>query len=110
MKQRGFSFLLTMLMSMIGVDTFAYDAKVDGIYYNFRGTEAAVTCVYSGSSLNKDAYSDDVVIPSSVTYNGKTYPVTKIEPYAFCYCYMLTSVTIPNSVTSIEYGAFSGCI
>ncbi len=34
--------------------------------------------------------------------------MTSIGDYAFSYCTSLTSVTIPNSVTSI-YGTFSGC-
>ena len=40
------------------------------------------------------------VIPNSVT---------SIGPFAFAYCYDLTSVTIPNSVESIGYAAFAYC-
>ena len=32
-----------------------------------------------------------------------------IPAYAFCYCNSLVSITIPNSVISIGYGAFGGC-
>lgn len=35
--------------------------------------------------------------------------VTSIGEYAFGYCTELTSVTIPDSVTNIEAGAFHGC-
>ena len=36
--------------------------------------------------------------------------VTNIGNCAFLRCTNLTSITIPNSVTSIERAAFAGCI
>ena len=54
--------------------------------------------------------SGDVVILSKFTVNGFEYNVTSIGKWAFCYCANMTSVTIPNSVTSIGEDAFSGCI
>ena len=53
--------------------------------------------------------SGDVVIPSSVEYNGTTYSVTSIGDSAFYHCSGLTSASIPNGVTSIDSFAFSGC-
>ncbi len=53
--------------------------------------------------------SGDLIIPSTINYNGTTYSVASIGNDAFCYCSSLTSVTIPNSVTSIGERAFSDC-
>ena len=47
----------------------------------------------------------DVTIPSTV----RGLPVRSIRSGAFYYCTKLTSVTIPESVTSIGWGAFRDC-
>ena len=49
---------------------------------------------------------DSLVIPSTVTYNGTTYSVTKINQSALSHSNLLRSVVIPNSVTTIEDCAF----
>ena len=94
--------LLLLLVTLLPLMANAYDAEIDGIYYNFSGNNAEVT---SGSPK----YSGSVIIPKSVTYSGKTYSVTSIGEIAFYYCSGLTSITIGNSVTSIGDEAFSGC-
>ena len=48
-----------------------------------------------------------VSIPSSVTIEGSTFSVTSIGNSAFYSCDGLTSIEIPNSVTSIGNSAFS---
>ena len=135
MKRFSLLILLTMLMSMMETNAFAYDIAVknaDGvtIYYNYynEGKELEVTFLYSDS---KNYHVDNVVIPEEVTYMNRTRKVTSIGSdafkyssltsvtipnsvtsigsYAFEYCTRLTSVNIPNSVTSIGDGAFQGC-
>ena len=90
-------------------------AEVDGIYYNFLGTNAEVTFFpagYSqGSSLRSTEvnYSGNITIPSQVSYSGNTYQVTRIGDSAFEDCNELTSVAIPESVTHIGSKAFANC-
>ena len=111
MRKISFAFLLTLFFSMVGNNAFAYDAEVDGIYYNFKGNEAIVTCYSSTSTYryNKDGYNGDVVIPEKVTHNGKTYDVTSIESNAFYECSTLNSIKIPSSIASSGSLAFEGC-
>ena len=88
----------------------AHDFEVDGIYYNIiNENEASVTYRGSYPSDYSNEYSGEVIIPSTVTYNGITYPVTDIATFAFGGCSGLNSVNIPNSVTEIGNYAFSGC-
>ena len=95
---------------LLPVVTKAYDAYINGIYYNFKGDEATVTYKLYSNGIYYSYYSGSVIIPESVTYNGTTYTVTSIGGYAFSACTGLTSNTIPNSVTSIGYYAFNKCI
>ena len=116
MKKLNFTFLFTMLMSMVGLNASAHNIEVknaDGktIYYSYinYGTELAVTYRGTDYSHFPNEYTGNVVIPESVTYNNKTYSVTSIDSGAFYDCSGLTSIEIPNSVTSIGYRAFYGC-
>ena len=115
MKQTKLFLLLTALLSMVGAKSGAHDIEVkngDGktIYYNWANNQTELAVTYKGNSPTEysNEYSGNVVIPESVTYNGKNYPVTSIGNDAFGGCSNLTSVTIPNSVTTIGSNAFSG--
>ena len=103
-------FLLTTIAVLLGsVMANAHDFEVDGIFYDIlSSTDLTVEVTYEGYSSNsyKEEYSGVVIIPSSVTYNSRTYSVTSIGGYAFGDCSSLTSVTIPNSVTSIGNNVF----
>ena len=102
--------LLLLLVALLPMVASAYDAQIDGIYYDFSGDNATVTFKeYRAFNDYYSDYSGAVVIPSTVTYNGKTYSVTSIGSRAFRECSKLTSVIIPNSVTSIGYGVFAYC-
>ena len=82
-------------------------AASNAIYYKFDDAKLTATVTYRGSSYDQYAneYKGNVVIPATVTYGGNPYSVTSIGGGAFEYCSGLTSVTIPNSVTSIGWDA-----
>ena len=102
MKERFTACLTTLILSVFfSISALAYDVEVDGIYYDISETAATV-------ARGRD-YSGMIVIPESITYNNSKYSVTSIGARAFDSCNGLTSVTIPNSVTSIGDYAFTIC-
>ena len=66
---------------------------------NNDGTATVFSCNRTVTSIK---------IPSNVESNGQTYTVTSIGDHAFASCY-ITSVDIPDGVTSIGNGAFLRC-
>ena len=111
MKTTIINKILLVLMLITAQQVSALEFQVDGIYYRtsiFTKNSAYVT--HSGTSYTESVeYQGEVVIPESVTYNGKTYTIASIGGYAFAGCPGLTSVTIPSTVTTINQNAFNGC-
>ena len=75
----------------------SYLHTTDDGYIFYEDGDEVYLVAYVGSET-------ELVLPDN--YNGKNYAVYL---YAFSGCSKLTSVTIGNGVTSIEYRAFSGC-
>lgn len=60
--------------------------------------------------LGYSDYSGDIIIPSSVVYNGEKYEVLGIGMGAFAGCKNLRSITIPRSIINIEKLALTGSL
>ncbi len=104
--------LATIAALLCSLTASAHDFSVGGIYYKITSsTDLTVAVTYRGSYSNSysNEYSGAVTIPSTVTYNSKTYSVTSIGNDAFDSCESLTSITIPEGVTSIGSYAFEDC-
>ena len=84
------------------------------LYYEIISGTTNVGVVRPGSGTTYNNYiSGNVVIPDTVSYNDTTYNVTELKVVGyygtFDNCTGLTSVIIPNSVTTIGDYAFYVC-
>lgn len=132
--------LLVMLFGCFSQKVIAYDFSTvndfgDTIYYNIT-SDSTVEVTHEGIIGYKGIYQGikyygNIVMPSSVVNNAITYKVTSIgiaafrqfevlsvtmpetilsiDDFAFQSCENLTSITIPNSVVYIGSQAFEYC-
>ena len=80
---------------------------IEGFYYQINGDGVSATLA---GHVDGTAVAGEINIPSTISYNGKDYAVTRIGNNAFISCGSLTGhLTIPNTVTFIGENAFLAC-
>lgn len=100
LTMRKITFIAVILFSSLHI--WAYDFWKDGLSYEILdGNKVAI--------VSGDYGITNLVIPSSVRYENKTYSVTEIWSGAFQNHNEIIEVTIPSSVTYIGEEAFEGC-
>lgn len=99
--------LLAAALALPGISASAYDLEVGGIFYNIVSFDD-MTCEVTSDDEGTTQYEGDVVIPGTITYNGRTLTVVRIEKEAFRQA-LITSITIPNTLTDVGYRAFMDC-
>ena len=109
-RMRQYILKLIMAMALLPVSMAAmaydYDFSDDGIRYSIISEEDRTVSVAKNSAYYSKG---DIVIPSKVMYDNKSYAVIAIGACAFFECGGLTSIDIPGSVTTIGGEAFYGC-
>ena len=130
MKRTRFFSILAALSLTLSV--YAYDFQSGDLYYNITSSEEPYTVevTYQNGTSTYSGLTQ-AAIPSEVIYDKQTYrvtsigfmafsggdftsitipnSVTSIGEYAFGSCWKLTTITIPEGVTSIEKGTFKYC-
>ena len=76
---------------------------------NYQVNQDGVSVTVTGHALSYENATGPLNIPESVNYQGTDYTVTNIGNAAFLYYFYLTSLSLPNSLTTIENSAFAYC-
>ncbi len=95
-----------LLMVPIAASGASVRVDVDNLRYTVDTTTKEALLYGPVSSSTKII---NLVIPKFIAYNGAQYTVTKIRNEAFLMCDDLTSVVIPNTITTIGPSAFDCC-
>ena len=104
-------FLVSLVLFFFVLTSKAINFTVDGIYYYTIDSTRVSVGVKSewdagSSKLIYHYYTGSLTIPPSVTYNEKTYKVTRVFIDG---CKELTSISLPSTLEEIEQGGFSDC-
>ena len=111
-------FIITVLMTL-AINGFAQILNYDfsavcetgqTLYYQICDYNNYQVAIIAPNTTNWNGYVKPIgnlVIPSSVNYDGVDYTIVSVGARAFFECSELTSVEVPNSVTYIGERAFS---
>lgn len=97
--------ILYLVMTLLSITASAQSSvNIGDISYKLNSVNNTAEVVFQ-----RKRYSGDIVIPSSVSYNGADYSVTSIADNAFARSTDLSSISIPATVTSIGSKVFFEC-
>ena len=93
--------------SSLNLTTF--NATTNGVEYKYEVIVPLTNFVRATAITPADQLTGEVVIPSTVNYNGTNYVVSQIGKSAFEGYSGITKMTIPSTVSIIEEKAFRNC-
>ena len=80
------------------------EVYVEGIKYRLNRADKTAEVSYAGN------ISGNIEIPEYVESNSERFVVTSLRYCCFSNCRRLTSITLPNSITTLGVYCFYGCI
>ena len=104
-----YKFTKALIFIAVLVCIFAFPQIAGAEQFPVEGTNATLTYTVSGSKATITDCNEDatgvLVIPSTIGDNT----VVQINTDAFANCALLTAITVPDSVKTIQAQAFKGC-
>ena len=107
MKQLKKFTSIILLGVFVNLRGYSYDFEINGIYYGYNSSNQ--TAFVTNDYTKEQSYAGSIIIPNTVTYNGRTLDVAEIGAEAFSNCKALYSVSLPNSIKTIGRAAFYNC-
>ncbi|MBQ1177366.1 MAG: leucine-rich repeat protein, partial [Paludibacteraceae bacterium] len=95
--------LLLFSALMLSCIAFAEHLSTNGFGFTLDASNRTAEVILDKELIK---HPESIIIPATISWGGITYRITSIGDEAFYDCGELTSVTIPNSVTSIGSRAF----
>jgi len=77
---------------------------IDNLNYLLDTRDKTATLASQSTDL-----SGNIIIPSSVIYDGILYAVDSLAEYAFFECRDITGISLPNTITQLSRDCFYGC-
>ena len=103
--KKTFCLFLTALLSVIGTSAYAQNVVIDGLNYTLNGEKRTAEVAVQ----SKTDVVGDIVINSSVTWEGIDYTVESTADDAFKECKQMTSIVLPNTLRKLGKGTFLNC-
>jgi hypothetical protein len=107
-KKAAYAVLSIFVLGIMGTHLHAQTLfTIGNLYYQINADSISATLV---GPVDATEVAGELSIPTTIIYNGKDYPVTRIGKNAFISSSRLTgSLTIPNTVIFIGENAFLAC-
>lgn len=94
---------LSFMLPVFTQKMAAYDFQAGDYFYDIVSLPDLTCKIAAGDAK----YAGEIIVPASVSFNGRTLAVTGVGASAFANCDQLTKVTLPSSVRFIEASAFA---
>lgn len=103
---------MVLCCTLLSLNMFAQDIEITFESFDYllhedgTATFVGVLNEYPGETPERTG---EIIIPASVTQEGRNYRVTEIGMYALRRLGKITSVILPKGITKIGHHAFEGC-